>query len=329
MGAGGFEEGRPAITNGDKLDITRLVKPHQVFEVHASHAANAEDADTKWCRHRKAERVYPSKTLARDYNGATLGLYFAIAFAITWTLFITVATRVPAETVAGQLLILGGAASPAIAATLLTWWKDGAQAVHALLRRILMTDVPGRYYAFALFYIAAIKLTAAILHRVALGVWPTISIDALLVAPFAIALSVPVQAGEEIGWRGYALPRLADRFGLPGASLLLGVIWAAWHIPQFYIAGGDSYHQSFLVWATQVVAMSVAFAWLYARTGGSLLLVMLLHAAVNNTKDIVPSPLAEPRGVFSLHASAVSWLTLVLLWMSALYLLRRMPRTVQ
>lgn len=84
------------------------------------------------------------------------------------------ATRVPAGTVAGQLLILGGAASPAIAATPLTWWRDGARAVHALL-----------------------------------------------VAPFAIALSVPVQAGEEIAWRGYALPRLADRIGLPGASARL------------------------------------------------------------------------------------------------------------
>ena len=260
-----------------------------------------------------------------DYNAATLSLFFVVAFAITWTLFITVAVRVPAGTLAGQLLILTGAFSPAIAALSLTAWKDGASAVRALVRRILIADVPGRYYAFAVFYLITIKLTAALLHRMAMGAWPRFSVEALLVAPFAIALSTPVQAGEEIGWRGYALPRLTERFGLARASLLLGVIWAVWHVPQFYIASGDSYHQSFIVWALQVVAMSVAFAWLYARTGGSLLLVMLLHAAINNTKDIVPSGLTEPGGVFSLQASAVSWLTLLLLWGCAAFLLRRMP----
>jgi len=261
------------------------------------------------------------------YNDATLGLFFAIAFIITWTLFITVATRVPAGTAAGQLLILGGAISPAIAAITLTGWRDGAEAVRALLRRVLIAEVPGRYYAFALLYMLAIKLTAALLHRFILGAWPGFSLDALLVAPFAIALSVPVQAGEEIGWRGYALPRLAERFGLVGASLLLGVIWAVWHVPQFYIAGADTYHQSFVVWGFQVVAMSVAFAWLYARTGGSLFLVMVLHAAVNNTKDVVPAGLSEPRGVFSLHASAISWLTLTLLWTCALYLIKKTARS--
>lgn len=259
-------------------------------------------------------------------NAATLTAFFAIAFAITWTLFITVAVRVPAATTAGRLLIVAGAFSPAIAAISLTWWKDGRDAVRALLRRILIADVPGRYYAFALFFMIGIKLGAALLHRVVLGGWPRFDLNELIAAPFAVALSMPFQAGEEIGWRGYALPRLADRLGLGLASVLLGVIWAAWHIPQFYIAGGDSYHQSFFVWAPQVVALSVALAWLYARTGGSLLLVMLLHSAINNTKDIVPSPLAAPRGVFTLHASAMSWLTLALLWVCAAYLLRHMPQ---
>ena len=117
-----------------------------------------------------------------------------------------------------------------------------------------------------------------------------------------------VQAGEEIGWRGFALPRLADRVGLRLASLLLGVIWALWHLPQFYIADADTYHQPFIVWALQVVAMSVAFAWLYAKSGGSLLVVMLMHSAINNSKDIVVSGATIAPGVFSLHAPLLAWL---------------------
>jgi len=214
--------------------------------------------------------------------------------------------------------------SPAVAAIALTAWQGGAGAVRRLLERVLIAGVPARYYAFAIFYMSAIKLTAALLHRVLLGGWPAFNTDVLWVAPLSVAVSLPFQAGEEIGWRGYALPRLAARLGLANASLLLGAIWALWHLPQFYIAGADTYHQSFVVWSLQVVAMSVAFAWLYARTGGSLLLVMLLHSAINNTKDIVPSGVSTPPGVFALNASAVSWLALLLMTTVAVTLLTRM-----
>jgi membrane protease YdiL (CAAX protease family) len=256
-----------------------------------------------------------------DGPGA-LSVFFVLVYAITWTLFITVATTVPVQTPLGYTLVLAGAYAPAFVALALTGWTNGAAGVAKLLKRVLIVDVPARYYLFAIFYMVAVKLTAASVHRVILGAWPQFTWGSLAIIPFAIALSTPFQAGEEIGWRGYALPRLAARFGLARASLLLGVIWAVWHVPQFYIAGADTYHQSFLVWAPQVVAMSVAFAWLYARSGGSLLLVMLLHSAINNSKDIVPSAAPVPPGVFSLHASAMSYIGLAVLWLYASCLLR-------
>ena len=242
---------------------------------------------------------------------------------MTWTLFIAVATAIPARTPLGYALVVAGAFAPAIVALSLTAWQDGAGGVRTLLRRLLISNVPARYYVFAISYVLVVKLAAAGLHRVILGGWPRFDTASLLVIPLAVAFSTPFQAGEEIGWRGYALPRLAARLGLARASLLLGVIWAGWHLPQFYIADADTYHQSFIVWAPQVVAMSVVFAWLYARTSGSLLLVMLLHSAVNNTKDVVPSAASNPQGVFGIHASPISWLTLALLWLSAMYLMRR------
>ena len=238
-----------------------------------------------------------------------------------WTAFITVAVAVPAGTPAGTLLILLGTYSPGLVAIALTARTEGQAGLGALLGRILHANVPARYYAFAVSYMAAIKIAAALLHRVLLGTWPRFGVDELMLMPFAIVISTPFQAGEEIGWRGYALPRLTTRFGLAGASLLLGAIWAVWHLPQFYIAGGDTYQQSFPVWAVQVVALSVAFAWLYARSGGSLLLVMLFHSAINNTKGIVPSGVSEPPGVFSLGASPMSWLTMALLWLCAVVML--------
>jgi membrane protease YdiL (CAAX protease family) len=186
--------------------------------------------------------------------------------------------------------------------------------------------VRARWYLFAIGFMAAVKLSVAVIHRVVIGQWPRFGDTPLLLIPLAVAASTPVQAGEEIGWRGYALPRLAERFGLARASLLLGVIWACWHLPQFYIREADTYRQSFIVFLLQVTAISVVMAWLYARTGGSLLLTMLLHAAINNSKDIVPSAQPGSTGIFAWNASAVAWLTVVLLWICAGFLLARMRK---
>jgi membrane protease YdiL (CAAX protease family) len=81
--------------------------------------------------------------------------------------------------------------------------------------------------------------------------------------------------------------------GYARASILLGVIWACWHLPQFYIPGEDTAGQSFPIWAIQVIAVSVAIAWLYAKTKGSLLLTMIMHSAINQTSGIVSGPWPE------------------------------------
>ena len=85
--------------------------------------------------------------------------------------------------------------------------------------------------------------------------------------------------------------------------------------------------QSFPLYLLQVTALSVAMAWLCWRTGGSLLLVMLLHAAVNNTKDIVPSAVPGATNPFALSTSLAGWLTVAFLWIAAAYFLVRMRKT--
>ena len=179
---------------------------------------------------------------------------------------------------------------------------------------------------FAIGFFPAIKLSVALVHRVATGVWPSFGEEAWYVMAGAIVISTWVQAGEEIGWRGYALPRLSDRFGLALASVILGILWACWHLPLFFVPVSDTYGQSFPLYLLQVTAVSVAMAWLYWRTGGSLLLVMLLHAAVNNTKDIVPSVVPGATNPFALSPSLVAWLTVAFLWIAAGIFLLQMRR---
>jgi hypothetical protein len=257
--------------------------------------------------------------------------FFLATFAITWTAWLSADALSPGGAASGAsgVLFYLGVFAPGLVALGLTWRAEGSSAVAALLGRLFKWQVGLRWYAFALGYMAVVKLAAAMLHRLVAGEWPRFGEQPVILMFMAAAFSTVFlgQAGEELGWRGYALPRLAARFGMGWASVLLGVIWALWHLPLFFIAGTGTTDQSFPIYLLQVTALSVAIAWVYYNTGGSLLLTMLFHAAINNTKDIVPSAPATPPGVWTLSGTLVSWLTVGLLWLGAAYFLVRIARS--
>jgi membrane protease YdiL (CAAX protease family) len=259
--------------------------------------------------------------------------FFFITFAITWPCFSAVAafsaggaTRL--SMLRGPILFLGIFA-PSIVALSLTARGEGTLGVLALLRKLVQADVGARWYLFAAGYMASVKLTVALLHRVLVGAWPRFGGEAWYVMLAATIGSTIIggQSGEEIGWRGFALPRLASRFGYGAGSILLGVIWALWHLPLFFVREADTYGQSFFLYTLQVTAISVAMAWLYQRTNGSLLLTMLMHAAINNTKDILPSGVAGATNSFTFSASVVGSMTVVVLWICAAFFLVSMRRS--
>jgi membrane protease YdiL (CAAX protease family) len=226
---------------------------------------------------------------------AALG-FFALTYVISWmcfaAAFVMVRGRVSAA--AGTRLplsVLGlfGTFAPSIVALGLTARSEGVAGIQALLERLFKWRVGVRWYVFAVGYLVTIKIGVALVYRIAVGVWPRFGVEPWYILAVATMVSTPVQAGEEIGWRGFALPRLTAHLGLARASLLLGIVWATWHLPLFFVPGVDNYGQSFVIFALQVTAISVPMAWLYARTSGSLLLVMLMHGASNQTRNIVPS----------------------------------------
>lgn len=261
----------------------------------------------------------------------SLVTFFLLTYLVTWTSWLA------AWAISGggfarpglwMLFFYFGVFAPAFVAVWLTFRREGGVGVRALLSRLVQWDVGIRWYVFALTYIAAIKLAAALIHRLATGEWPRFGDEPLYLMLAAIIASTMLfgQAGEEVGWRGYALPRLAARFGLAGASIVVGIIWATWHLPLFFIPGTDITGQSFPLYLLAVTAVSVAIAWLYEHTSGSLFLTMLMHSAVNNTKDIVPSVGPKPTNPFAVSASLMGWLTAGLLWVCAGYFLFRMKR---
>lgn len=253
--------------------------------------------------------------------------FFLLTFVLTWTVWLALAAMAaPGNgwfSMGGPVFLLGVFA-PAFVALGLTARREGRAGVAHLLARIGKWQVHVGLYLFAIAFTAATKLIAASIHRIATGVWPAFGDTPLPLMLGAILLSTWVQAGEEVGWRGYALPLLATHLGLRGASLLLGVIWALWHLPLFFLHGSGSEGQSFPMYTLHVIALSVAMSWLYWKSDGSLLLVMLMHASVNNTIGIVPAAVPNAADPMSFEGSLVGWATVAVSWVIAALLLLRM-----
>jgi len=256
----------------------------------------------------------------------SLVAFFLITFAVSWSIWLGTNALLSSEpsailTSVSGLFLLAGTIAPSLVALAVTARTEGHAGLSALLSRLTLLPAGARWYVFAAGFMPTIKLAVVVLHRVITGAWPTtMGSTPWYVMALATLVSTPVQAGEEIGWRGFALPRLASRVGLAGASVILGIIWACWHLPLFFIPGGNV-GESFPTYVLGVTAISVAMAWLYWRTNGSLLLTMLMHAAINNTASIVHAPAAVP---FALRPSLIGGLTGALLWVPAAYFLLRM-----
>ena len=122
---------------------------------------------------------------------------------------------------------------------------------------------------------------------------------------------------EEMGWRGYALPRLQGRLGPMTANLLLGVVWAFWHLPLWFVPGSFQAGTPFGLYVASTTALSFLIGWVYNGTGGSLLLAILAHTASDVADNLRAAALGPSAlggelllmGVFVAAAVAVVVLT--------------------
>lgn len=117
---------------------------------------------------------------------------------------------------------------------------------------------------------------------------PPLSLAALSAALFWVALRTFLGGGlgEELGWRGYALPALLERVGPGAASLGLGLLWTLWHAPAFFQEGSPWWLLA-IAQGVLTVSLSFVFTWFYLRTDGSLSVAILLHGALNGFNAFV------------------------------------------
>jgi membrane protease YdiL (CAAX protease family) len=92
---------------------------------------------------------------------------------------------------------------------------------------------------------------------------------------------VVLVVGEELGWRGYALPKLLDKRSPLVGSLILGMLWGLWHLPTFFIPGTPQFEQPIVAFVGMTTAYSLLLSWVFLHTRGSVLIATLFHGAIN------------------------------------------------
>ncbi|MGC5076740.1 CPBP family intramembrane glutamic endopeptidase [Agrococcus sp. DT81.2] len=168
-----------------------------------------------------------------------------------------------------------------VAAVSVSIWVGGKRELRALLRRITIWRAHPKWYLVALLAPAVPALGAIAVHGAAGGVHdPGALVPLTAVAPLLATQILLHLLTEELGWRGFALPRLRARFGPLAASLVLGPIWAAWHIPLFLLSGSRQSYP-FVGFVLLAVSITVIMTWIFDRTRGSVLIAALFHAAMN------------------------------------------------
>jgi len=246
-----------------------------------------------------------------------LVLGLVLMFAFTWPIDLAWAGLLPLAVPFPLYLFLGwGFIAAALLMTGLTLGRSG---VIALLKRYLIWRVGWRWYAVAFLLYPAIFVSAIALN----AAWTETPIDfgaAMASQFFGAGASLPlfilpfflfeaIANGEEMGWRGYVLPRLQVRHTALVASLILGLIWGVWHLPKFLGAEGGG---SFGLAMVKVFADAILYTWLYNNTRGSLLLVTIFHAAGNTAAFFLPM-----ANTMSTENTGALLIAIVLVWLAA------------
>jgi membrane protease YdiL (CAAX protease family) len=209
--------------------------------------------------------------------------FFVLTYVLTWAIESPLVFLTDSVSDAQSLILVILASNvPSVVAIVLSAIVLGRGALRKLLARLLIWRVNPLWYLVVI--LGPVALTAGVLALNVLLGGPALSLGmTLLGAAFFLAFSIfPGSAlGEEIGWRGYVLPRLQSRMSALSASLFLAPIWALWHLP-LWLTGDPVRTPTFYVpFFFSAFAMSILLTWVYNSTGGSLLMVVLLHATAN------------------------------------------------
>ncbi len=211
---------------------------------------------------------------------------------------------------------------PAVSGYIMFRIMEGKEGWRHLRSRLLQLRAGWQWYVFILLGIPVVMLLGILVMPGALASFQGVTRSTLVSFPimFILIFFGGGPLGEEIGWRGFALPRMQSRYGALRATLLLGVLWTFWHLEDFLTfaqkggpgTGLSPFYNQLPVFFLEVMSLAIIFTWVFNHTGESVFIAILLHASYNTFGSIAiplftaPSvtstdlPLAIPMAVLAL-----------------------------
>jgi uncharacterized protein len=229
----------------------------------------------------KETKVKNTETVKEAY--VFLGLTLVFSWFVFWgplALF-----RIPAISFVSDIkgpawaiaLFLTGPFVPSLLAIFLTWKKEGLPGLRVIGRRIVQFKLGWRWYGYTLLIVIVGMGGQLTINKLIGNTFDGTLFIKQLGSFFPLLILGPLS--EEIGWRGYALGRLQTRWNALTSSLIIGVVWALWHLPLFMIVGTSQHEMGvpFFGFLMKLTASSIFYTWLYNNTKQSLWSAILLH----------------------------------------------------
>jgi membrane protease YdiL (CAAX protease family) len=232
---------------------------------------------------------------------ASTMLFFLAVFVATWIVWIPRALESRGlfggdwATSVGR----GWTYAPALTAVVFLALTGGRQSLASLRRRLLLWRIGWRWYVAITAVPLAVAISVATIHALTGGQFSEalpLALDLPLpIIPLIIGIRLMTDGiGEETAWRGVALPRLLNRLNPLTASVLLGILWALWHLPLIFTDGSTMANNSIPLLFVLLPAEAVVYTWIYQHTRGSVFAAALFHAMIGLWA--VASPAAEANG---------------------------------
>ena len=222
--------------------------------------------------------------------------YFVLAYLLSWLLWVPLAianstSQVPEELF---LLLFVGIWGPTVAGFIMTRVVDGKEGVSRLWARYRNWRVGFQWYLVAFFAMPVLIAGGMAIYALQGNSIGQFEPRAL---PLALLMAIPAvlfgPLGEEGGWRGFALPRLQDKYSAFWSSIILGIVHTCWHLPLFWLPGGTPIVDGDVTLVGVASFLSVVtigtfvYTWVFNHTRGSMLIAVLLHLGVNTASDIL------------------------------------------
>jgi hypothetical protein len=210
----------------------------------------------------------------------------------------------------GNPLIFAAVWSPTISGLLMSYAFGGWAGLRDLIGRLLRFRVGVRWYAIAVGGTAVIELAARYVESLREHVAAPPLLDfahypQMIQYGLVTMVLDPGPLGEDLGWRGFAMPRMLARMSPLSTALVLGVIWGTWHVPAFLVPGLPQNEVPIHWFMLSIVSVSVLMTWIALHTRGSVVPLVLMHWAVNRFSDLGQQGAMYCASAYMLAALAV------------------------